>query len=81
MALIFAEPTDAPIVGATVDQPKGYLDLKITVNTFPKGGRRLKIQSLKGDGTVKGEIFVHQDAAEEFIEAFHHVLDYGISVA
>lgn len=72
--------TQAPVESVDVSNPKGYLNLRVSAETFARNGRRFKIESLNSDGSTKNAVFIHANTLESFLEALDVVNVYGVDV-
>lgn len=70
------QPTDAPIESIIVKNPKGYLDIKVTIDTTArKGRRRVKLE------TANGAVFVGVNEVEALKNAIDKIVDFGVDLS
>lgn len=80
--LLVEYANEGPITQAQVVNPRGYKNLKLTIDTFRRDGKRVKIESLKANGTPSGNaVFVHASVLGDFIEGLEQIEDHGINVS
>jgi hypothetical protein len=83
---INAELDGEQVAALRITNPRGYLDLQLTVDELPRSGVRVKIASLampdaNGVRKEKNAVFIHESQLASFIAALVAIHDEGLNGA
>lgn len=65
----------APLKSITLNNPRGYKNVKITRDTFRKHGTRFKLS------TSAGEVFIHKNVLDDLLEALNLMKTYAVDAS
>lgn len=73
------EDSDISISTIDVRNSKGYKNLSLSVDTLPRNGKRIRIDSVDDDGDVYNTVFISEAAYQSFIDAATILMDFNIN--